>query len=224
VAVLHFSHHLCRVANPQGLDRADSREYYANFGHHVTPPRFYSCHHARGSAARFTADVSKVTCRWCLKDLERESEERWQAQRERNPIGTWKAWTSPRELTGRAWVLCCRHAGVKRPRWIKAERIEELDRERALRDFKLATGVALDLVTAEQWRSAIEKMATQVTPTQRESLRLAFDKCTMIGDLLEEANRMLDEARLCVEEVAATVAGSDSINWLAGSELKKQAA
>ncbi|HEX4455708.1 MAG TPA: hypothetical protein VH143_32830 [Kofleriaceae bacterium] len=202
---IHFTHHLCRT-----VDRA-AAEYPRDFAEryhriwsvgHAPYWSPYRCSHGHGPSLRthFTTELSRVTCRVCIRDVAREHE------REEFDDG---------ELVKRAWHLCCADRGAPSP--LTEDDRAQLENERRAAQVKRIAriGLSVDLAlmkhqigddAAGAWfHDKLADLARDLDPDVLQLAQPLFERWMFVGDLLAHVGDAIDEAKKLVEPFSRAV-------------------
>ena len=213
--VIHYTNHVCVVATGktiyvQARERgtaidvtADMTRYQNEYPSSPPPYGYAVCNERR--LVRHTVDREQVTCKHCLKVLAWSTLERFEENRKRNPIGSWRNWASHDERTERSWATCCKGHGHAYP--FTGDRLVEFQRQQLAKlvDRGIDVGSMITRIPGALLK-AIRGSWEFVPDELREVLRPALDETAMAVDLLEEVARMLQRARANVANVASRIA------------------
>jgi hypothetical protein len=217
-ARVHFTHHLCRVADPRTpYTTYDLSAYWRDWGGGERSHHFSYCSYDCGWGTKkptlVSTEPSAVTCRACVRRLQTEHGH-WKRQHAEDQRSghrlTWVHWASDEEIIMRAWVGCCKARGVPCPRGIaEGLRIERAARALRIEDLAASTIVAGFFLGAlgdspDQRRTVLAEVE-KLAPVDRELAAPVVAELLAAADALNEAGRRLRIARTIASQVATRV-------------------
>ena len=231
--LVHFTHHACLVHRDAiGLDeqfrqpgtpRAEYTSWCADYSRRYNDaprPEWEACHFARDAThPLLTSDRSEVTCPHCIAKLKSESLETLQLRatechpRDRDwYMRRVASWVDDRELTARAWIVCCRRYGAPCP-VASREALRRLrdDRARAFRESTVSIfGAALVgmLQRADGLAKALEKM----DPADRKLMHGTVERARKADALIAKAAKINESIDATVKQAAKRIAASAVIS------------
>lgn len=215
----HFTHHLClahgempsRVVDGERRTYSDYRDHQRLFGNGTPVPDVGWCRFARGRGkrVRYTVNREEVTCSSCKAPASHAWEplEAIKAQAASIAIDSRhfdqriRDWVPEAEVTARAWLLCCRHAGVPAP----FSAAELLRRERQLRALQASQAISSALpmlflrASAQQSiEAALRERVAQLDPVDQMLMARVIERAraadVMLGDIERELAAIQDDS------------------------------
>jgi hypothetical protein len=223
-ARVHFTHHLCLVHTGQMPFRivegekqllSSYEDHQRLFGRGTPTPSLGSCQYTSGRSKariRYTTNRAEATCSGCKtpkwhdwQPLDRikeraaechENDRRYYEQCIRD-------WVSEDEVIARAWMLCCRHAGVPAPFSLD----EQMRRDRQMRALQASQAISsampllpvfLRASARQSVESAIRERIEKLEPTDQALMGRVLERAraadVMLGDLERELASIADDA------------------------------